>query len=99
MTVTEPTMTIRKATEEEIRIWRESDEARKRRYWRMEEEYPRVKAEHPDMWVAFGDDGFITASDDMFALIVEYEKMGYSGDEVLIEFTYVSTESFFGGPS
>ena len=96
MTVTGPI--IRKATEEELRIWRERFEARDRIWKRMEEEYPRAKAEHPDMWVAFSKDGIITANDDLLALVDEYEEMGYSGPEVLIEFTHVSTESFFGSP-
>ena len=62
-------------SDEEMRIWRERDEA----WARMEAEFPRVKAEHPDMWVAFCKDGFIAANDDLFALIEEYEKDGVHG--------------------
>ena len=75
-----------------MRIWRERDEAWKR----MEEEYPRVKAEHPDKWVAFSKDGFITANDDLIALVDAYEEMGYGGREVIIEFTHVSTIPLWG---
>ena len=97
--MTVETIPGKKLTEEEMRIRREGRKRWIRRYTRMEREYPRVKAEHPDMWVVFGDDGFITANDDLFALIDEYKKMGYSGDEVLIEFTHVSTKSFYGEPA
>ena len=76
----------------DMRIWRERDEAWKR----MEEEYPRVKAEHPDKWVAFSKDGFITANDDLIALVDAYEEMGYGGREVIIEFTHVSTIPLWG---
>ena len=75
-----------------MRVRRERDEAWKR----LEEEYPRVKSEHPDKWVAFGKDGFIAASDDLFALIAAYEKKGYAGDQVLIRFMHVSTISLWG---
>ena len=74
------------------RIRRERDDA-----WdRLEEEYPRVKAEHPDKWVAFGKDGFIAANDDLFALIAAYEEKGYAGGQVLIRFMHVSTTSLWG---
>ena len=76
----------------DMRIWRERDEAWKR----MEEEFPRVKAEHPDMWVAFGKDGFITANDDLFALIDDCEEMGYTSRQAIIEFTHVSTKPLWG---
>ena len=76
----------------DMRIWRERDEA----WARMEEEFPRVKAEHPDMWVAFGKDGFITANDDLFALIDDCEEMGYTSRQAIIEFTHVSTKPLWG---
>ena len=79
-------------SDEDMRIWRERDEA----WARMEEEFPRVKAEHPDMWVAFCKDGFITANDDLFALIDDYEEMGYTSRQVLIEFTHVSIIPLWG---
>ena len=74
------------------RVWRERDEA----WERMEAEYPRVKAEHPDKWVAFGKDGFITANDDLLALVDDYEEKGYTGRQVLIRFMHVSTTSLWG---
>ena len=76
----------------DMRIWRERDEA----WERMEEEFPRVKAEHPDKWVAFGKDGFITANDDLLALVDDYEEKGYTGRQVLIRFMHVSTTSHWG---
>ena len=79
-------------TDEEKRISRDRREA----WARMEEEFPSVKAEHPDMWVAFSKDGFITANDDLFALVEEYKGMGYDGRRVLIEFTHVSTIPLWG---
>ena len=79
-------------SDEERRISRERDEA----WARIEEEFPRVKAEHPDKWVAFSKDGFITANDDLFALVDAYEEMGYNGERVIIEFTHVSTIPLWG---
>ena len=79
-------------SDEDMRIWRERDEA----WARMEEEFPRVKAEHPDMWVAFCKDGFITANDDLFALVDDYKAMGYTSRQVLIEFTHVSVIPLWG---
>ena len=79
-------------TDEQKRISRDRREA----WARMEEEFPRVKAEHPDKWVAFSKDGFITANDDLFALVEEYKGMGYDGRRVLIEFTHVSTIPLWG---
>lgn len=89
----------KKLTDEELRIWRERGEARDRIRKRMEEEYHRVKAEHPDKWVAFSKDGVITASDDLLALVDEYTEMGYGPDDVLIEFTHVSTIPLWGEPA
>ncbi len=96
------TVTIKrgkKLSEEEIRIRRESREAWIRMYQRMESEFPRVREEHPDKWVAFGKDGFIMASDDMFALIDKCKEMGYGHSDVLIEFTHVSTFPLWGAPA
>ena len=89
----------KKLTDEEIRIRRESREAWIRRHERMEAEFPRVREEHPDKWVVFGNDGFIAASDDLLALIDEYKEKGHHPDEVLIEFTHVSTFPFHGAPA
>ncbi len=88
-----------KLSEEEIRIRRESREAWIRRHERMEAEFPRVREEHPDKWVVFGNDGFIAASDDLLALIDEYKEKGHHPDEVLIEFTHVSTFPLWGAPA
>ena len=88
-----------KLSEEEIRIMRESRAARLRMRERMESEFPHVREEHPDMWVAFGEDGFITASDDLLPLVAECKEMGYAHDEVLIEFTHVSTIPLWGYPA
>ena len=79
-------------SDEERRRWRERDEAWKR----MEEEFPRVKAEHPDKWVAFSKDGFIAANDDLFALVADYKENGYADRQVIIEFTHVSTTPLWG---
>ena len=79
-------------TDEQKRISRDRREA----WARMEEEFPRVKAEHPDKWVAFSKDGFITANDDLIALVDAYEEMGYDGERVIIEFTHVSTIPLWG---
>ena len=79
-------------SDEDMRIWRERDEA----WARMEAEFPRVKAEHPDMWVAFCKDGFIAANDDLFALVDDYKEKGYTGEQVLIEFTHVSVIPLWG---
>ena len=79
-------------TDEQKRISRDRREA----WARMEEEFPCVKAEHPDKWVAFSKDGFITANDDLFALVEEYKGMGYDGRRVIIEFTHVSTTPLWG---
>ena len=98
MTVT--TLPRRKLTEEEIRSRRESREAWIRMYERMESEFPRVREEHPDMWVAFGKDGFITASYDLLDLVDECTEMGYGPEEaVIIEFTHVSTIPLWGAPA
>ena len=97
MTVT--TLPRRKLTEEEIRIRRERVEVWKRIRERMEAEFPRVREEHPDKWVVFGKDGFIAASDDLFALVDEYTEMGHDPDDVLIEFTHVSTIPLWGAPA
>ena len=89
----------KKLTEEEMRIRRESREAWIRMYQRMEVEFPRVREEHPDKWVAFGKDGFIAASDDLFSLIDKHTEMGYGPDDVLVEFTHVSTFPLWGAPA
>ena len=89
----------KKLTEEEMRIRRESREAWIRMYQRMESEFPGVREEHPDKWVAFGKDGFIAASDVLFSLIDKHTEMGYGPDDVLVEFTHVSTFPLWGAPA
>ena len=90
----------KKLSEEEIRIRRESYAASMRVRERMESEFPRVREEHPDKWVAFGEDGFITASDDLLALVDKYKEMGYGpDDQIIIEFTHVSTYPLWGYPA
>ncbi len=93
-------MPSEKLSEEEIRIRRESHAAGMRVRERMESEFPRVREEHPDKWVAFGEDGFITASDDLLDLVDKYKEMGYGADDrLIIEFTHVSTYPLWGYPA